>query len=71
MKNKIKILAQENNQVCLFEEMTNASALSEKKPPLGNARGKMSELWNRLSYVHCLHYIFEVRSHILRLVKKI
>ena len=27
-KNKIKILAQENYQVCLFEEMTNASALS-------------------------------------------
>ena len=34
MKKKIKILAQENNQVCLLEEMTNASALSEKKPPL-------------------------------------
>jgi hypothetical protein len=32
---KFKILAQENNEVCLFEEMTNASALSEKKPPLG------------------------------------
>ena len=34
MKKKIKILAQENNQVRLFEEMMNASALSEKKPPL-------------------------------------
>ena len=34
MKKKIKILAQENNQVWLFGEMTNASALSEKKPPL-------------------------------------
>ena len=31
---KFKLLAQENNQVCLLEEMTNASALSEKKPPL-------------------------------------
>ena len=31
---KFKILAQENIEVCLFEEMTNASALSEKKPPL-------------------------------------
>ena len=36
MKKKIKILAQENNQVCLFEENTNASTLSEKKPPLIN-----------------------------------
>ena len=34
MKKKIKILAQENNQVRLFEEITNESALSEKKPPL-------------------------------------
>ena len=33
---KVKILAQENNQVCLLEEMTNASALSEKKPPLAS-----------------------------------
>ena len=31
---KIKILAQENNQVRLLEEMTKASTLSEKKPPL-------------------------------------
>ena len=31
---EFKILAQENSQVCVFEEMTNASALSEKKPPL-------------------------------------
>ena len=30
MKKKIKILAQENNQIRLFGEMT----LSEKKPPL-------------------------------------
>ena len=29
-----KILAQENNQVRLLGEMTNTSALSEKKPPL-------------------------------------
>ena len=36
MKIKLKIQAQENNQVCLFGEMTNASALSEKKPPLGS-----------------------------------
>ena len=34
MKKKIKTLAQENNQVRLFGEMKNASALSEKKPPL-------------------------------------
>jgi hypothetical protein len=34
MEKKIKNLAQENNQVRLFGEMTNASALSEKKPPL-------------------------------------
>ena len=34
MKKKIKILDQENNWVRLFGEMTNASALSEKKPPL-------------------------------------
>ena len=38
-KKKFKILAQENNEVCLFEEMTNASALSEKKPPLVTLRG--------------------------------
>ena len=34
MEKKIKILAQENNLVRLFGEMTNASDLSEKKPPL-------------------------------------
>ena len=33
-----KILAQVNDKVCLFEEMTNASALSEKKPPLPKMR---------------------------------
>ena len=32
MKKKIKIVAQEKNYVCMFGEMTNASALSEKKP---------------------------------------
>ena len=31
---KFKIQAQENNEVCLFEEMTNVSAPSEQKPPL-------------------------------------
>ena len=31
---KNQIIAQENNWVCLLEEMTNASALSEKKPSL-------------------------------------
>ena len=40
MKKKIKILVQENNQVCLFEEMKNASVVSEKKPPLKKTRGK-------------------------------
>ena len=34
MQKKIKILHKENNQVCLFEEMTNTSALSEKTTPL-------------------------------------
>ena len=34
MKKKFKILAQENNQDCLFEEKTNPSALTEKNPPL-------------------------------------
>jgi hypothetical protein len=29
-----KIEAQENNEVCLFEEMTNSFTPSEKKPPL-------------------------------------
>ena len=31
---KISKRKKENNQVCLFEETTNVSALSEKKPPL-------------------------------------
>ena len=31
---KIQNFSSGNNEVCLFEEMTNASALSEKKPPL-------------------------------------
>ena len=31
---KFKNLAQENNLAHLFGEMTNSSALSEKKPPL-------------------------------------
>ena len=39
---KFKILAQENNQVCLFEEMTKASALADKKPPLKIACGTYS-----------------------------
>ena len=34
MKKNKKNLAQENNLVCLFGEMTNSSALSEQKPPL-------------------------------------
>ena len=34
---EFKSQAQENNEVCLFEEMTNASALSEQKPPLGRS----------------------------------
>ena len=46
MKKKIKILAQENNQVRLFGEMMNASALSEKKPPLKEGYGLTQSQFN-------------------------
>ena len=37
---KFKNQAQENKKVHLFEEMTNASIPSEKKPPLGASKFK-------------------------------
>jgi hypothetical protein len=40
MKKKIRILAQEINKVCLFEEVKNVSTLSEKKPPLIGLRNR-------------------------------
>ena len=56
MKKKIKILAQENNQVCLLEEMTNASALSEIKPPLLEC-SLIKQLWYNCGIVSSEIYV--------------
>ena len=61
---KIKILAQEINQVCLFGEMTNATALSEKKPPLEGVQmakkfqQQMAKVFDILPYIKTLTYQF-------------
>ena len=64
---KLKNLAQENNEVCLFEEMTNASALSEKKPPLrcdwkelSNSRTRLKVFISNLNIALTVRYKLKV-----------